>query len=70
MSRITRCAALVAMTGFVAAPVFAATPAQPDVTDVVAYITGSVATIALVGNASLIVKGAIRVYSWVRSAIR
>lgn len=48
----------------------AAAPAQPDVTDVVAYIIGAVATIALIGNASLIVRVTTRVYGWVRAAIR
>lgn len=48
----------------------AAPPAQPDVADVVAYILAAVATIALIGNASLIVRVATRVYGWVRAAIR
>lgn len=43
---------------------------QPDVTEVVAYILGSIATVALIGNASLLVNVALRVYGWVRAAIR
>lgn len=46
------------------------TPSQPDVSDVVLYILGSIATIALIGNASLMVNVALRVYGWVRAAIR
>lgn len=45
-------------------------PVQPDVTEVVTYMLGSVATIALIGNASLIVRVALRVYGWVRSSIK
>lgn len=45
-------------------------PQQPDVTEVVAYILGSIATVALIGNASLLVNVALRVYGWVRAAIR
>lgn len=48
----------------------AAAPAQPDVTDIVGYIVGATATIALIGNASLIVRVTTRVYGWVRAAIR
>lgn len=44
--------------------------AQPDVSEVVAYILGSIATVALIGNASLLVNVALRVYGWVRAAIR
>ncbi len=55
----------------VTSPVFAQTAqAQPDVSEVVAYILASTATIALIGNASLIVRVSLRVYNWVRSAIR
>lgn len=52
----------------VVSPAFAQT--QPDVTEVVTYILASTATIALIGNASLIVRVSLRVYNWVRSAIR
>jgi len=58
-----------AATLAVASPAFAQ-QAQPDVSDVVTYILASTATIALIGNASLIVRVSLRVYNWVRAAIR
>lgn len=63
-------AALIAALMLAAASAQAAAPAQPDVTEVVAYILATTATVALIGNASLMVKVAVRVYGWVRSAIR
>lgn len=68
-SRARKVASL-AILALAAPAVFAATPTQPDVSEVVTYILGSIATIALIGNASLLVNVALRVYGWVRAAIR
>jgi hypothetical protein len=65
-----RVAAGAAVTVLAASPAFAAAPAQPDVTEVVAYILATTATVALIGNAGLMVKVAVRVYGWIRGAIR
>lgn len=63
--------ASVAALALAAPAAFAQTAtAQPDVSEVVTYILGSIATIALIGNASLLVNVALRVYGWVRAAIR
>lgn len=62
--------ASVATLALAAPAAFAAAPTQPDVSEVVTYILGSIATIALIGNASLLVNVALRVYGWVRAAIR
>lgn len=43
--------------------------AAPDVTDVVTEITALVATVALIGNADLVVRVAVKAYSYVRSAL-
>lgn len=40
-----------------------------DVTAAVAAITGSVATVALIGNADLVVKAAVKAFSYARSAL-
>jgi hypothetical protein len=45
-------------------------PAQPDVAEVVAYLVAGVATLALIGNAKLIVRGAMAVFRWAASMIR
>lgn len=62
----------VALAGVIAAaPAVAQTvTAQPDVTDVVAYMIAGIGTIALVGNAKLIVRGAMAVFRWAGSMIR
>lgn len=65
-----RALATAVLVGASIASAHAAPPAQPDVADVVAYILAAVATIALIGNASLIVRVTTRVYGWVRAAIR
>lgn len=44
--------------------------AQPDVSEAVAYMLASIATIALVGNARLLVAIATNVFRWVRGASR
>lgn len=58
------------LAGFAATPAFAAAPAQPDVTDVVAYMTAGLATIALLGNARLLIGVAVSMFRWVRGAMR
>lgn len=69
-SKALRVGALgIAATAATTLPAFAA-QSQPDVTELVAYILAGIATIALISNASLMVKGAVAVFSWVRSSIR
>lgn len=51
-------------------PAMAEAPAQPDVSDAAAYLLASIATIAIIGNARLIVAGALTVFRTVRSALR
>ena len=58
------------LAGFAATPAFAAAPPQPDVTDVVAYMTAGLATIALLGNARLLIGVAVSMFRWVRGAMR
>lgn len=48
----------------------AAAPEQPDVSDVVTFVLASAGTIALIGNARLIVAATVGVFRWVRGAIR
>jgi hypothetical protein len=70
MSQLTLRRVAVFAAFAVPALAFAAPPAQPDVTDVVAFILASVATITLIGNARLIVQTALGVFRWARAAIR
>jgi hypothetical protein len=66
-----RLGAVVAVSVLSAGPALAQTaPAQPDVSDVTDYMIAGIATIALVGNARLIVRGAVAVFRWVGSMIR
>lgn len=58
------------LSGLAATPAFAAAPPQPDVTDVVAYMTAGLATIALLGNARLLIGVAVNMFRWVRGAMR
>ncbi|MFI8616129.1 major capsid protein [Acidovorax sp. NPDC077693] len=74
LALISRRKGAIATAVFVAAlfatPAFAAAPAQPDVTDVVAYMTGAIATVALLGNARLLIAVAVGVFRWIRGAMR
>lgn len=65
-----RVAAGAAVMALASAPAFAAPPAQPDVGDVVAYMTAGLATIALLGNARLLIGVAVNMFRWVRGAMR
>ncbi|MFN7120879.1 MAG: major capsid protein [Hydrogenophaga sp.] len=70
-AKLQRLAALSTVAVFTAVPAVAQTvTAQPDVTDVVAYMIAGIGTIALVGNAKLIVRGAMAVFRWAGSMIR
>lgn len=69
--RAKRTAAAASVMALVAAPAFAQTaPAQPDVTEAVAYILATMATIALIGNARLLVSVTVSVFRWIRGAAR
>lgn len=68
--RAKRTAAAASVMALVAAPAFAAAPTQPDVTEAVAYILGTMATIALIGNARLLVSVTVSVFRWIRGAAR
>lgn len=68
-NRSKQLAVALMLGGLAASPAFAQT-AQPDVTEVVAYILASIATIALIGNARLMVSVATSVFRWVRGAAR
>ncbi|WP_440114376.1 major capsid protein [Acidovorax sp. BL-A-41-H1] len=59
-----------AVMALASAPAFAAAPAQPDVTDVVAYMTAAIGTVVLLGNARLLIAVAVNVFRWVRGAMR
>lgn len=65
-----RLGAAVTLGALTAAPAFAQAQEQPDVAAVVAYLLAGIATLALVGNARLIVRGAMAVFRWVGSMIR
>lgn len=71
-SQLQHFVALAAVTLLSAGPVLAQETGQPqpDVTEVVAYMIGAIATIALIGNAKLIVRGAMAVFRWAGSMIR
>lgn len=69
--RAKHTAAAASVMALVAAPAFAQTaPTQPDVTEAVAYILGTMATIALIGNARLLVSVTVSVFRWIRGAAR
>lgn len=59
-----------AVMALASAPAFAAPPAQPDVTDVIAYMTAAIGTVVLLGNARLLIAVAVNVFRWVRGAMR
>lgn len=59
-----------AMVALAASPVMAQAPAQPDVADAAAYLLAGIVTLAVIGNAKLIVRGAMAVFRWVGSMIR
>lgn len=66
-----RVAAGATVMALASAPAFAQTaPTQPDVTEAVAYILGTMATIALIGNARLLVSVTVSVFRWIRGAAR
>ncbi|KRB35540.1 major capsid protein [Acidovorax sp. Root70] len=65
-----RVAAGAAVMALASSPAFAAAPAQPDVTEAVAYILATMATIALIGNARLLVSVTVSVFRWIRGAAR
>lgn len=69
-SKFNKPLALALILGGVASTPAFAQAAQPDVTEVVAYVLASIATIALVGNARLMVGVATSVFRWVRGAAR
>lgn len=57
--------------GALSLPAMAQTaPAQPDVAEAVAYLLAGIVTLSLIGNAKLIVRGAMAVFRWVGSMIR
>ncbi|RYH38516.1 MAG: hypothetical protein EON54_18980 [Alcaligenaceae bacterium] len=59
----------VAATAATTLPAFAQQTA-PDVSELVAYLLLGIGVVALIGNASLMVKGAVAIFSWIRGAIR
>lgn len=65
-----RAGATVAVALLTAGPAMAQAPAQPDVEDVVAYILAAAVTIALIGNAKLIIRASSAIFRWVGAMIR
>ncbi|CAM3343037.1 major capsid protein [Paracidovorax anthurii] len=59
----------VAVTAALSLPAFAAAE-QPNVAEVVAYIIAGIVTLALVGNAGLMVKAATAIFAWIRGVLR
>lgn len=69
--KLQRLAALGAAFALAAGPALAQTAqAQPDVAEVAAYLLAGIATIAVIGNARLIVRGAMAVFRWVGSMVK
>lgn len=53
------------------APAFAQTaPEQPDVAAAAAYMLAGIVTLGIIGNAKLIVRGAMAVFRWVAGMIK
>lgn len=70
LARAAKTAAMgVAASVVLTVPAFAAA-SQPDVSEVVAYIIAGIVTLALVGNAGLMVKAATAIFAWIRGALR